>query len=627
MIEYEEHGRIPFESWSPVARNALVIAPHPDDEVIGCGGLIAHLISAGASVHVAIVTDGAAGGEGDLSELAALRQRESTAGLAVLGAPAPTFLGYADRSISRSLPELATRFGELVAQLQPDLIVLPSLVEIHPDHAATSRAALMALQSDPRLADRLPIAEVAFYEVSQPFAPNRLLDISGLTDRKRRAIECHTSQLRQLPYADFAQGLNRYRSMTLGSSAQAAEAYWIAPVHHVTGTPIPDLARAMSPAANIAITREGEPVSVVIRTRNRPEWLQEAVASALHNTHPVEVVVVNDGGAPPELSADTRLSVVNIDQGVGRSEAMNRGVAQAKRSLLCFLDDDDLYAEDHVEILASAMREGTRTAFYSDAVSVTLTRSEEGGWRERSRERRYAINYDPDLLVLDNYIPLPSLIVRREDYLSVGGFDREFDLFEDWDFILRLSARGPFERIPRLTCTIRHFEGSSSIVQAAARDEGAIADAKEKIWSRHGERLTHRRLAGLVERMKLQTRRATDQSTEATGRLQHTLRDVGRLEHDKTTLLIQLEQLGRRNEILEEQLRELRPERERRIRLEHELTGERKINQELSIELAETAAEGHRRWEEIQRLNQLLGTIYESKAWRLHTMVERLRRR
>lgn len=630
-MQYEEHSLIPFEPWEPASERALIVAPHPDDEVIGCGGLIAALRSRGRQVRVVVVTDGSAGGD-ESPTLVATRERELRAGLAILDVDDIQMLGIPDRAVAEHESALARAVEETVASWQPDLIVIPSPLEVHPDHAAVARGCIAALQRDSRLPSRLPLSEVAFYEVSQPFRPNRLLDITEQAAVKRKAIEAHESQTARLSYAEFAAGLNRYRSMTLGPASTSAEGYWVAPLREISTTPAGELATMMSPAPALMSPSPTESVSIVIRTRNRHALLREAVASALAGTVRAEIVVVNDGGDSPRELLPAEVRLVDLQPGVGRSEAMNRGVEAATGELVCFLDDDDLFAPEHVEVLVHAFRTGDAVACYTDAVSVALERSEDGGWREVWRQRIYASDFDPALLRVDNFIPLNTLMVRRADFLDAGGFSPDLDLFEDWDFLLRLAQRGTFTRVPRVTCTIRHFPGTSSLIQAASADASRIAEGKQVIWNRHGISPNGGEIAAVLERYKREKMEAETRAALATGNQAHAERVITQLQRDKTTLI---ESMGREVNEREQLLAEARInigrlEDEIR-RLAKQLTddAERAAASlaEARSERDEKAATIHQLWGEIGRLNSLLDQIYSSRTWRVHSTIERLKGR
>ena len=127
------------------ARSCIVFAPHPDDETLGCGATIRLKREAGASVKVVIATDGRCSHMSDevgREELVRLRQAEAVAACAILGVPAVDvdFLGYADGSLSQSLPELTDRIEQLIVRLRPDEVLVSSSVDPHPDHQALNQA-------------------------------------------------------------------------------------------------------------------------------------------------------------------------------------------------------------------------------------------------------------------------------------------------------------------------------------------------------------------------------------------------------------------------------------------------------------------------------------------------------
>src|SRR5438034_1376400 len=99
-----ESETIPYEAQDLRGERLLVLAPHPDDEVIGCGGVVARHIRDGRQVAIVIATDGAAAGNG------AEREAESRRGLAILAGdrtpPLPRFLRFADRNLGENIKSL-----------------------------------------------------------------------------------------------------------------------------------------------------------------------------------------------------------------------------------------------------------------------------------------------------------------------------------------------------------------------------------------------------------------------------------------------------------------------------------------------------------------------------------------
>lgn len=223
---WEEREIVPYETARLDAARAVVLAPHADDEVFGCGAAIASLRADGAAVTVVIVTDGA-GDEPDpatRAEVAARRHAESRRALDALGGADVVALGFRDRGVREEPERLAAALRDVLGRTVPDLLFVPSPSEIHPDHRAVARGAIAALAA-------LPAAgRVAFYEVSQPIRPNLLLDATAFVAAKDRAMEAFESQAGDREYANAVRGLNAYRRLTLPPAVRAAEAFYVVDV-------------------------------------------------------------------------------------------------------------------------------------------------------------------------------------------------------------------------------------------------------------------------------------------------------------------------------------------------------------------------------------------------------------
>ena len=633
-----EAEAIPFEPSNLRGERLLVLAPHPDDEAIGCGGLLALHLREQRAVRVLVATDGSeATTTTDRDAYRALRENESLRGLEILGGAPVDFLRLPDRQLAEHTSVLRTRLAETLKDFRPDLVVMPSLVEIHPDHFALATAFCQLIESDPTLFADLAMARVAFYEIGQPLRPNALVDITGVAEAKWSAIAAHASQLAIRDYATLARGLNTYRALTLPEGMQFAEAYYTIELPKLHTTAVGQLRHAMGDARG-AITVEEQllPISVVVRTKNRPALLAEALQSIRATGYPAEVVVVNDGGTPPNVPAGTTL--INHDASRGRSAAMNTGIEAARNEYISFLDDDDLFYPDHLAVLSRAASGSQPAAWYTDAVSAFVGTGQSGALETRSRLRLFAQDFDRDLLLVDNFIPLPTLLVRRDDFLSLGGFDTEFDLFEDWDFLIRLSRRGDFVRIPQITCEIRHVEAGGSVVLASPEGSAAFRQAKLKIWKKHAALADPNVFANAFERQKQRLLATQSDSVEQRGRTHHLETDVARLDREKNQLIGNLQsihetatmQLARMSHLegyqnaLEKKLAEALQESQA-----GKTAAERWHQEydELRRGMQETENSIRALYAEIHRLQGTLDTIYASKTWKLHTIVEKVRGR
>jgi LmbE family N-acetylglucosaminyl deacetylase len=229
----DERALVPYEASRFDSRKVLVLAPHPDDEVFGCGGALADLAARGATIDVLLVTDGAAAASDEVGRrrIAAQRADESRAALGFLGGGAVHEGGLPDRGLVARAEALEGLVATWLAQAAPDLVFCPSPVETHPDHRAVAYAlfAVAGRRGEDPGAAALARATVAFFEISQPFRPNFLVDVTPVLERKRKAVRAFASQAAERDYASFVDGLNAYRTMTLPPGSAAAEAYAVFP--------------------------------------------------------------------------------------------------------------------------------------------------------------------------------------------------------------------------------------------------------------------------------------------------------------------------------------------------------------------------------------------------------------
>src|SRR5580765_7520644 len=206
----QEASLIPYRASELAGARILVLAAHPDDEVLGAGGVLAINAGQAEAVRIWIATDGTRqeGSEGD-EGYGERRRDESREAARRLGLEPPLFGSLPDRGLSSRGEELAGEVGRLIAGFRPDLLLCPSPVEIHPDHRALAEAAWERLSSS-RPADPnhglYSFLRLAFYEISHPILPNILVDISGAAERKVEALSAYESQQSVRDYAGALGG-------------------------------------------------------------------------------------------------------------------------------------------------------------------------------------------------------------------------------------------------------------------------------------------------------------------------------------------------------------------------------------------------------------------------------------
>ncbi len=189
---------------------ALAFAPHPDDEVIGCGGTLTIHRDRGERVRVVFLTDGALGDldgkiEGDLI---AIREAESKAALAVLGIEEYEFWHHPDGGLAEA-PGVEDQVARVVREWKPEVVYFPSIFEIHPDHIAAGRRVARGLQAAGFTGWSM------MYEVGNQHLATHLLDITPEKARKWDALSRYASQMPYHALVEKTQALNRFRSVNL----------------------------------------------------------------------------------------------------------------------------------------------------------------------------------------------------------------------------------------------------------------------------------------------------------------------------------------------------------------------------------------------------------------------------
>jgi LmbE family N-acetylglucosaminyl deacetylase len=211
-----------------VPETVLILAPHPDDEAIGCGGAICLHRRGGDPVRVAFLTSGERGLAGLSKEAVhSIREAEARTAAKVLGIEHIEFLRLPDLGLEEVIVEAARRLRLVLEAWRPDLIYLPHPEESHPDHAAVLpivRTALIGFTARPEP------PELRGYEVWSPLPrPGWVEDVSAVMTRKLRAIRCYQSQVELFRYDRAVRGLNQYRGVMAAGSPYAEAFTYLAP--------------------------------------------------------------------------------------------------------------------------------------------------------------------------------------------------------------------------------------------------------------------------------------------------------------------------------------------------------------------------------------------------------------
>jgi LmbE family N-acetylglucosaminyl deacetylase len=625
-------SRLPGKTTDIVAQRVLVITPHADDDVLGCGGLLAKLAGQGAEIHVLFLTDSSGGEEvtEHQQEYAERRRHEARAALELLGITNIEHLDLPDGRLDQFMNLAAGAIERELLDVRPDLLLAVSPLEVTSDHQAAFAAlhrTLSGLRGGSQLDEAVADLRILLYEINHPGYPDVLVDVSAEIQALSEAIKKHSSQLDLHNYLKAAIGIRRYRTLSLPTSVTAAEGFRELRAADFATHSVAGMIRLLGGCPAIHERSEGTRISVVVRTKDRPELLRQALASlAAGSYRNVQVVLVNDGGETPELPSDYpfELTLVDLPTNHGRAAAANAGVEAANGDHVAFLDDDDLAEPEHLTTLAGlASAEDARVVYTDAAVGIY----------EIERRLPYSRDFDPELLLFDNYIPFNTLLIERALFKQVGPFDAELAFFEDWDLLIRLSRLVPFHHLAQVTCEYRHFRGGGRHIfgERPSTDRPDFLATKGRVIGRHRDLHTPELLARVVARLRDE---AVAKGEESAGRaaeaaalrrsqaaLEKTYhringeRDSIRMERDaavaeRDRLREEIERGQRQAAIFDNRLRQL--------------FGEEAM---LRGAIGETEEHLARTYREIDRLNALIHEMEGTKAWRLHRWVDRLRGR
>lgn len=212
----------------------LVIAPHPDDEILGCGGTIARLSQSGAEVVVAIVTRGMAPQFSD--EFVSNIRAEAKTSHTMVGVTETVYLDLPAAALE-TVPatKLNGTLAKLVQDVRPDTLFVPFVGDIHTDHQLTFLAAMVAARPRDEYAPKRiyayeTLSETNWYApgVTPAFVPNVFIDITETLELKLDAFRCFESQVKIFPDERSIEAI-RALATVRGASMylKAAEAFML----------------------------------------------------------------------------------------------------------------------------------------------------------------------------------------------------------------------------------------------------------------------------------------------------------------------------------------------------------------------------------------------------------------
>lgn len=330
-------------------------------------------------------------------------------------------------------------------------------------------------------------------------------------------------------------------------------------------------------------------VSIICRTLGRPE-LQQALRSISSQGYPnIEIVLVDaagDNSLDSAAAGDRPLTLVTTGAALSRSAAANAGLKAAHGKYIQFLDDDDWIDSNHVSQLVSVLESSVDIAA---AYSSTQKTNAAGD----SLDYVFREDFDPILLMRDNYIPIHAVLFDASLLENGCRFDEAFDIYEDWDFWLQLSQHTDFQHIDSITAYYREGGGSDTAVEDVRlryQADNILGKGRAAIFGKWLPQWTGERVNALIGQL--------DQSVllcEQDVQIHSELKKIAELQNEIEKRDIQINEFD--------------------LRL-----------QDTVSQFEQLHAHSEQQTQHVSELEQRLDSIYNSKSWKLMGPVRRVGR-
>ena len=210
----------------------LVVAAHPDDEVLGCAGIVARHVNDGDKVHMVFMSDGVTSRISVNHEEVKERKQAAINASNILGIKRkPIFLGFPDNRMDTvALLDIVQILEKVINEIEPEVVYTHHLGDLNIDHKITHQAVMTACRPQPGFCVReiysFEVLSSTEWSTNNPFIPNYFVDISDTLELKISAVKAYNSELRTFPHArsiESIKALAKYRGASMG--IRAAEAF------------------------------------------------------------------------------------------------------------------------------------------------------------------------------------------------------------------------------------------------------------------------------------------------------------------------------------------------------------------------------------------------------------------
>ena len=220
-------------------KNILVVAAHPDDEILGCGGTLAKYSSQGHNINILFLTNGVSSrslSKKRMLKLISTRKSSAQKAKKIIGAKKTFFLDFKDNQLdSYPLLKIIKPIERIIFKIKPDTIYTHFEEDLNIDHQVANKAVVTICR--PQKSNS--VKEIFFFEIPSStewqvkkkqkfFSPNYFEDISKVKKYKINALKCYKSELKKWPHPRSIKGVTslfNWRGATIG--VEAAEAFMV----------------------------------------------------------------------------------------------------------------------------------------------------------------------------------------------------------------------------------------------------------------------------------------------------------------------------------------------------------------------------------------------------------------
>jgi len=199
-------------------------------------------------------------------------------------------------------------------------------------------------------------------------------------------------------------------------------------------------------------------VTVLTATYNRPGFLGDAIESVVNQSFmDWEMIIINDGGEDVrdivEDFKDNRIKYFSRRKNRGKAACLNFGLKKAAGEYIAYIDDDDLWYPNHLEVLSGSLdKHEDIGAVYSDLYAVQFIQDEKNGKRYPLHKMiQVARDYNRDFMFHFNHTLHVSFMHRKDLAIRAGGYDENVTVLIDWNITRKLSFYTDFKYVPILT--------------------------------------------------------------------------------------------------------------------------------------------------------------------------------